>query len=378
MVSPPVSPFAAAMLLAAFLPAQVFIVDASNGPGTNYTSIATATAAAPDGAVIRVRAGTYDNFRVVGKSLTVDAEAGVSVLGNLFQFPPIEVVDLGPTQFVSIRGFRFDIVFGSVAISCRDSAGPIFIEDCSTNSPSTIQRGRVRATNCEHVYLRACDLRGAGFFVSPLESYNSNVALHHCNLTSENFCFRIGGSRVHMTDCTLDSNPASAFPTGVGFMIESTLVLNLDTTLQSHASTVQPGLVGDGVAVFDPSVQLLGSTGPVEPGITVETRRVPPLTTGRTPATGNVFGNLGLQPGEMGVLFVGFPDQPEFFAGIPDPFWLESAAVQVTGSGAALTSSFPVPNLPWVLGVQIMWQGATYGLGTNLVRVSNPAPLVLF
>src|SRR5437762_9224013 len=39
--------------------AQTFIVDAANGPGTNFTEIATAVAAVPDGAVLMVRAGSY-------------------------------------------------------------------------------------------------------------------------------------------------------------------------------------------------------------------------------------------------------------------------------------------------------------------------------
>jgi len=51
--------------------AQTFIVDAANGPGTNFTDIATAAATVPDGAVLEVRAGNYGSFAITSKGLTV-------------------------------------------------------------------------------------------------------------------------------------------------------------------------------------------------------------------------------------------------------------------------------------------------------------------
>ena len=39
------------------LPAQTFIVDASNGPNANFTSIVAAVSAVPDGATLVVLAG---------------------------------------------------------------------------------------------------------------------------------------------------------------------------------------------------------------------------------------------------------------------------------------------------------------------------------
>lgn len=48
-----------AILASGNLSTQTFIVDASNGPGTNFTSISAAITAVPDGAVLDVRAGLY-------------------------------------------------------------------------------------------------------------------------------------------------------------------------------------------------------------------------------------------------------------------------------------------------------------------------------
>lgn len=59
------------LLLAVVAPAQTFVVDASNGPGTDYTSLATATAAAPSGSTLRIRAGSYAGFVIDAKSLAL-------------------------------------------------------------------------------------------------------------------------------------------------------------------------------------------------------------------------------------------------------------------------------------------------------------------
>jgi len=54
------------LAFAVHLRAQMFVVDSSNGPGTNFTSIAATSAVAPDGAVLRVRAGVYTPFAIGG------------------------------------------------------------------------------------------------------------------------------------------------------------------------------------------------------------------------------------------------------------------------------------------------------------------------
>ena len=52
--------------------AQTFVVDVANGPGTNFTSIATAISAVPDGATLLVRPGVYaEAIRIDGKGLKI-------------------------------------------------------------------------------------------------------------------------------------------------------------------------------------------------------------------------------------------------------------------------------------------------------------------
>jgi hypothetical protein len=57
--------------LASFASATTWIVDASNGPGTNFTTISAAIAAAIPGDVIVVRPGHYPEFLTINKGITI-------------------------------------------------------------------------------------------------------------------------------------------------------------------------------------------------------------------------------------------------------------------------------------------------------------------
>ena len=107
-------------LLAAFSAAQTLIVDINNGPGTNYTSIEAAVAAAPSGAKIVVRPGQYfeSSLTISARSLTILGDGIVELL--LPPGVPLRVEALGPPQRVTLRGFdiRQTQASGIVEIQC--------------------------------------------------------------------------------------------------------------------------------------------------------------------------------------------------------------------------------------------------------------------
>ncbi len=78
---------------------QVLVVDASGGPGSNFTSLGPAVASAQSGDVLLVRSGGYlDSIVLDGKSLTVIADAGASV-----QIAAADVEDIAAGGVVLIR-----------------------------------------------------------------------------------------------------------------------------------------------------------------------------------------------------------------------------------------------------------------------------------
>src|SRR5262245_49008798 len=57
---------------------RVWIVDAANGPGTNFTDLPTAVSSVAAGDVLRVRAGLYAMFQI-SNAITILADPGVTV-----------------------------------------------------------------------------------------------------------------------------------------------------------------------------------------------------------------------------------------------------------------------------------------------------------
>jgi hypothetical protein len=91
------------LLLLAALP-TIWIVDASNGPGTNFTDLPAAVAAASSGDTIIVRPGNYAAFNVTGKALTIrGAGAATTIVSN----PP----PAGSTAHSTISGVPAGAIF---------------------------------------------------------------------------------------------------------------------------------------------------------------------------------------------------------------------------------------------------------------------------
>jgi hypothetical protein len=184
------SAVAGALLAPQLLAQNVLTVE----PGGAFSQIGAAVAAAQDGDVIRVRAGTYSAFDVVGKSLTIVGEPGAVVFYSSFPpvFPPnqaLEVRALAAHQRLVVRDIDFwlsyiDPIPGVLVQNC---AGAVVFEDCVISSgfgPGAQVAGAASAT-----FVR-CEVRSAGPF-KPVGSstYQTNAGL------------AVSGSNVHLFDC---------------------------------------------------------------------------------------------------------------------------------------------------------------------------------
>ena len=113
-----------------------WIVDASNGPGTNFTNLPPAIAAAANGDTIIVRAGTYSSFLSTGKALTIrGAGAASTTIGPAPASPmtanEIAAVPAGMTFFVD--GLKF-----APAVAGGFPQPPVPAAGLSVTGPGTV------------------------------------------------------------------------------------------------------------------------------------------------------------------------------------------------------------------------------------------------
>jgi len=188
--------FAAALCNAPAL-ADTHVVDASGGG--DFVDIATAVAASSDGDLILVAAGTYGGAVTIdGIDLVVTAASAGSVVveGDL------TVSDLPSGEGVTLSGMTLE-----GALTIRDSAGTVLVQDCTLPRPSFARISSVSdewmfptcgigdadrsVLNSSAVSFTACSFEGAHGAAPGADGHpgwhallveHSNVALFDCSL----------------------------------------------------------------------------------------------------------------------------------------------------------------------------------------------------
>lgn len=348
--------------LAAIAAAQTFVVDANNGPGTNFTTLTAAVAAAPDGATLIVRFGNYHGtVLVAGKGLTIVGEPGASI-------DAVMVFNTTPGQRFVLRGLPF---FSTAAgfLQLQNCAGPVHIENCGvalfplTPPPSS----SLSALNCAQVYVTGSTFRTTTGFGA------SDVVLTNCSLAGgggQSGLSQSGGATT-LANCTVTGGlsfgqqlPAITVDTGVVRLLDGTSV-GQSLTAAVHA------IAGTGGVDVAPNVTLFGST-PVAPGIILATVDEATTLSGAALLGSSVNAELRGSANLLGGLMFGDPAMPTAIPGIGGELWLNPTGFfAVQSLGTPLTASLAVPNVASLRGQLFGWQGVT--LGPIGVAFSNPA-----
>lgn len=164
------------LLLVAPLQGRVHVVDQAGGPGSDFTSIGAAVSAAMSGDVVLVREGRFGrddffDFIVNGKSLTVVAELGASVVT-----PDVAVVNLPLGGSVLVQGLTFEVQ-GLTGV-LLDSQGELWLERCRFHPLLFVNDFEgPRISNCASVVMTRCEV-DAPLMVHGIRATRSNVHLY--------------------------------------------------------------------------------------------------------------------------------------------------------------------------------------------------------
>ena len=230
------------LLLAATATAQsVWVVDDDGGPGVDFTQISFAVNAAGEGDLVLVRDGTYLNFVVNGKSITVVADRGAQPIINVYALIPIWVHDLAPGQEVYLRGlrfvgtfFHFSEPFPAPSILIEDCAGEVWVEDCLFKSlgPTGSLGTAIDVNNCAGVNVTRCDitsnLADVLAFGSAISSRDSTLAVYdsilrggrgfrpYFNSNGAGHGLRVVGGTIFVAGSVLQGGDGEALLAGAG------------------------------------------------------------------------------------------------------------------------------------------------------------------
>ncbi len=385
------------LTIASALSAQTFVVDINNGPGANYTSLSTATAAVPDGATLLVRAGTYvDHILIDGKGLTILAEQG-TLLRNLF--PVIWVLNTASSQSVVIHGLELE---GSTMGTCRieSCVGPVHLEGIAGTPPYQPAPAGAWVTSSSQVLLRDssfgwskfedsnvvvedCAFEGADFLVVGLGGYpciSSHPGIHVVSGALQvvgGTC--TGGRGGASMACGSHPDQAGIHSDGAGVSVSSGATVT--AAFPSGYSSPAPAIAGTGTLRIDPLVNLVTSVAPpIAATISTQTMSIPAVH-GYSAAPGGTLVVEALGPfGSTVILVVGWLGAPMTVAGVTGSFWIDPqlfgfVAIGTPQPGVPVTGSVAVPNTAGLLGVRLAWQSVA-STAVGLIASNPTATLV--
>jgi hypothetical protein len=384
------------VLLAAAASAQTFVVDAGNGPGTNFTDLPTAVAAVPDGATLEVRPGSYGGFTLVGRGITILGGPGVDIVDA------VDIRSTSPMQAVTLHGLRWPSphvpTITSEVVSLRDLTGPTLLEEldlaanpgCHPGFPlSCLRPHGLRAANCTQLHVRRSLIACAAVVA------NGNTVFEDCVVLGEDH-MPLGSGYAHartgltvLGGTTQVAGP-SAFGGGRGRFYNLLQVLNDGHAIYAAFGDLR--LLGGSYLAGNGSgnvmVDLFVANNPlrIAPSVTVTATvtpsvvPMPALRANSAAPGGSLTATASSLPGDLVVLALGFPAAP-VAVGLADPVWLQTASAAIVGLGIAdaggtLGAQFAVPNQPGLRGTRLVWQAIAGGPFTGL-QASNPAGVVV-
>lgn len=354
-----------ALVTALPLLAQTFVVDANNGPGTNFTTIAAAVASVPSGSVLLVRPGAYWAFTIASKSLTLIADPGAGIQLGGFLPSTVTIGPLAAGQTVALRGFW-------VSGASYHSSTPIYVDVVGCQGTVYLDdlrpTGAVQMTvsNCAAVVVRGSGTSLQAWSQAPLVATNSNVVLEDCLFYPFNgvpaSISHQGTGSVQVSDSALYTSavtPAITLGGGELRLLRGTTIIGGN-----------PAVSGTGTVRRDAGV-VMGSA--IAPSLTVVNAPMPSLDASSSGP--GLSAALRAPPGHLAAIAIALPGRPVALPGLLDAIWLDPAtftgvALGVIPASGSFSASLPLGTVPQAFVVA--WQGHTYDPVAGIL-ISNPS-----
>ncbi len=351
---------------------QTYVVNAAGGPGAQFTTIAAAVAAVPNGAVLLVRPGVYSGFTIDAKSLAVFADPGVAVDGLA---TVIEVKNLAANQAVVLHGVRANGGLAEARFDLQNCAGPVVLQRCGISPPTSFGNSgaQVSALDCADLHIVDCAFPFGGQLQLGIQGGRAVVARSTFGANSWIGPVRITGARVDFVDCVLSGwgvfGPTTPLLT---VDVASTVHLLGSTAITSTMPTAPTWGIGPaGTVVVDPAVQVTAAT-PFAAGVVMVTRALPAVSAGSVPLGTLATATLRVPAGGIGGLFVGLATPWFLVTPFAEPLAIDPTSAVPLGAGAGMVGgSLVLPPLASLRGTRLCWQGWSYDPAGGW-QVSNP------
>jgi len=381
---------------------RTFIVDAQNGPGTNFTDLAPALAQAQHGDVYVIRAGTYGaastdkGVALLGQGgVLIDAGAAATPAltvanlpaGTSFTLKQIELAGTG-AEGMSVQSCNGRVHLAQLRVSKQVPLASVNIDQCREVTMVDVQLvGTLRSSNATLV-VTSSTLRGQNGVpgvisgTAALAVAQSTVVLADGTLTGGDGYFGMGATQA----------PAAAlYANGSDVALAATAPGRTALTGGSCNGGFCSPVFGAAAASLNNSV-LRYSSGVVfstqyggSPFTLFGTARaiqepLPGLVASGGTRGGTLSTTIASAPGDPLVLVLGLPADPVAYAFglLAIDFNVFVVLVQGTqGPSGATTLTLPVPGNPQLAGKAIALQAASFDVASGRLFFTNPAVVVL-